>query len=138
MACSRASLALFFKRAYRLGLVSGAGVKSDLGLANRRTTSGELHGDRCPILFFAMPCVNEHAATLSDMAVYVNLCVHVPVTASGKVRYLGPQPAKALERNSGRRTLTTIEALRCKPPAASRAHLFTLSCYPRAHIDPPS
>ena len=32
-------------------------VKSDLGLRNRRSTSGELHLDRCPLVLWALPRV---------------------------------------------------------------------------------
>lgn len=85
----RSSKATFFKRAHALGLICGASLKSDFGLSSRRESSGELHLDRCPITFFAIPQINERAGTLSDVLVLVNVCPRFSVTGSGKIRYVG-------------------------------------------------
>ena len=90
----------FFKHAFGHGVVVGASVKSDLGLRDKRTSSGELHLDYCPVTFFAIPRINEYAGTLSDIAVCA--ATHFPVSA-GRICYLG----------SGKRTLKSIEGLRC-------------------------
>ena len=95
-ATGRAALVVFFKRAHRLGLIVGASIKSDLGLGNRRTTSGELHLDRCPLVFFALPRVNERAGAMSDVLVRVNVRPRFTVSGSGRVRYLGAQPPKGV------------------------------------------
>ena len=95
-ATGRAALAVFFKRAHRLGLIVGASIKSDMGLGNRRTTSGELHLDRCPLVFFALPRVNERAGAMSDVLVRVNVRPRFAVSGSGRVRYLGAQPPKGV------------------------------------------
>ena len=106
----RTSVATFFKQAVRLGLVVGVSVKSDFGLRNQRATSGELHLDRCPIVLFLLPHVNERAGTLSDVMVYANVHPRFSV-ASGKIRYLGAQPIKGTEDR--RRTLTSMQEVRC-------------------------
>jgi hypothetical protein len=112
----RAAQATLFKHAHALGLVCGGSVKSDFGLTNRRTSSGELHLDHCPLLFLAIPRVNEIARTLSDVVVCVNVCPHFPVTGAGKVCYVGSQPMSATAHNydetgPGRRLLTTVDQL---------------------------
>lgn len=112
-----ASRAAFFKQACRLGLVSGASVKSDLGVGNRRSSSGALHLDHCPITFFALPRVNELAGTLSDVLVCVNLRSRFSVSDSGRIRYLGAQPAKSVEQFAEAEAsarILTIDALRCR------------------------
>ena len=117
-AAGEGALASFFKRAHQLGLVVGASVKSDLGLGNRRTASGELHLDRCPLVFFALPRVNERAGAMSDMLVRVNVRPRFSVSDSGRIRYLGPQPSKAAANTTtaGRRTLSSVTEVRCAEP----------------------
>lgn len=118
--CDTPSLSLchaFFKQAVRRGLVLGVSIKSDLGLRNQRSTSGELHLAHCPIVLFALPRINERAGTLSDVMVYANAWPRFSV-ASGKIRYLGPQPIKA---SDGRRTLTCMDEVRC---AHTTSHAF--------------
>ena len=115
IAACRASAAAFFKQALRLGLVVGASVKSDLGLRNQRATSGELHLDSCPIVLFALPRVNRCARTLSDVMVYANVCPRFSV-ATGKIRYLGSQPIKGVERrDTVVRTLASMDEVWCTP-----------------------
>jgi hypothetical protein len=118
----RATLATFFKRAHRLGLIVGASIKSDLGFRNRRVTSGELHLDRCPLVFFALPRVNERSRAMSDVLVRVNVRPRFSVSGSGCVRYLGAQPPKstaaadsittAATATVGRRTLSSVAEMR--------------------------
>jgi hypothetical protein len=95
--------ASFFKMAHSLGLVVGASVKSDLGFRNRRTTSGELHADRCPILLFVLPRVDERAGAMSDLVVLAS--DSFPVSGAGAVRYVGPATVGG--------TLETMEDVRC-------------------------
>lgn len=126
IAACRASAAAFFKQAFHLGLVVGASVKSDLGLRNRRTTSGELHLDCCPIVLFALPRVNRRAGTLSDVMVYANVCPRFSV-ATGKIRYLGSQPSKVEERRDiGASTLASMDEVWCTPPFVVARGLRTL------------
>ena len=82
-------MSAFFKGAARLGLVVGVSIKSDLGLRARRATSGELHLDRCPIVLFALPRVNERAGAMSDVMVYANVRPRFAVTPTGKICYVG-------------------------------------------------
>ena len=82
-------------------------IKSDLGLRNRRTTSGELHLDRCPIVLFAMPRINAHTGAMSDIVVYAGA-----PTGAGRICYVGGAPHNKL---------TSIAEVRCAGPRARRA-----------------
>jgi hypothetical protein len=109
--------ASFFKMAHSLGLVVGASVKSDLGFRNRRATSGELHADRCPILLFVLPRVDERAGAMSDLVVLAS--DSFPVSGAGAVRYVGPATVGG--------TLETMEEVRCACPPLV---VFCSSCLP--------
>lgn len=86
---SHASKVAFFKAAIAQGLFCGASVKSDFGFGYRRASSGELHLERCPITFFAMPRINELAGSLSDVLVLVNISPRFTITGAGKIQYTG-------------------------------------------------
>ena len=102
----------FFKMAHALGLIVGASVKSDLGFRNRRTSSGELHLDRCPILLFVLPRFNARAGAMSDLIVCANMYPRFAVSEAGAVRYVG----SATEGG----TLDNVTDVRCvRAPAPS-------------------
>ena len=103
-AAQAAARRALFKQAARLGLVVGVSIKSDLGLRNRRTTSGELHLDRCPIVLFAMPRINAHTGAMSDIVVYAGA-----PTGAGRICYVGGAPHNKL---------TSIAEVRCAGPRA--------------------
>lgn len=84
---THASKVAFLKTAHACGLLCGASVKSDFSFSHRRSTSGELHLEHCPITFFAIPHVNERSGTLSDVLVLVNVRSRFSVTTAGKIQY---------------------------------------------------
>ena len=113
VAASRTATVHFFKRAFHTGCVVGVTIKSDLGLRNRRSTSGALHLYRCPIVLWALPRVNERASAMSDIVVYANVRGRFSLTPTGGVCYVGPQPARsAVRADEGQRVLATLEELR--------------------------
>ena len=99
----------FFKQAARLDLVVGVSIKSDFGLRNRRTTSGALHADHCALVLFALPCIDERTATMSDVVVFANAHPRFSA-ASGRICYVGAPLAETT-----RHTLTNVTQVRCLP-----------------------
>ena len=107
LAATAGRAATFFKQACALGLVVGASIKSDLGFRNRRASSGELHLDRCPIVLFALPRLNERAGVVSDVVVCANVCPRFSVSA-GAIRYVGA----ASDCAAG--SIRTVDEARCE------------------------
>lgn len=116
LSSSTGKQACFFKTAHRLGLVVGVSIKSDFGFQNKRSTSGELHIDRCPIVLFAIPRFNNRAGSMSDVVVCANALPRFSVSEGGSILYVGPAMNKSSlyslneVRAWTRRSLATIRA----------------------------
>ena len=82
----------FFKQAVRLGLMVGVSIKSDLGLRNRRSTSGELHLEQCPLVLLALPRIDVRTNAMSDVVVYAG----APMGRSMQICYVGGTPHNKL------------------------------------------
>mmetsp|Transcript_27858 Transcript_27858/g.47645 ORF Transcript_27858/g.47645 Transcript_27858/m.47645 type:complete len:439 (+) Transcript_27858:66-1382(+) len=111
----------FFKLAVMDGRVLGICIKSDFGLRNQRSTSGEpLHADHCPIVLWALPRVNTAGNAMSDVMVYANVHQNgrIQVTGEGQICVVGPALAYPLgslmttDADSGQRALETIDEVR--------------------------